>query len=131
MAIKSVLKKIGATVLGAGSSLIIAACYGVYYGDWMSLATGNVRTADGTGIPEIEVCVQLSYESHCESTDANGDFAISSWESDYNEADRDGFTLQARDVDGAINGEWADEDVSIDPGNAGGDFDITMDPAVN
>lgn len=128
MAIKSVFKKLGAAVLGAGSSLIIAACYGVYYGDWMKIAGGRVESGDGTGIPEMQVCVELTSTNWCETTDQNGDFYVAQYEDQFNDADQNGFTLQVRDVDGAANGEWADEDVTVGSGRAGEDFDITVDP---
>ncbi len=128
MAITSILKKLGAAALGAGSSLVIAACYGAYYGDWSTVASGRVQTGDGTGIPEMQVCADLTTGQYCEGTDVNGDFVISEYNDVYNRADADGFTLRVRDVDGLANGEWADKDVDLGPGHAGEHHDLTVDP---
>jgi hypothetical protein len=129
MAITSILKKLGAALLGAGSSLVIAACYGAYYDDWSTVASGRVKTADGTGIPEMQVCLDLTTGQYCEGTDIDGNFLISEYNDVYDRADAEGYTLQVRDVDGLAHGDWADQDVDIGPGHAGEHFDITMDPA--
>lgn len=129
MLFSRLVKRISAGLLGAGSSFLIAACYGASQYTPVQLVQGHVQTADGTGIPEMQVCAQLTSTQHCEQTDAAGAFLIvePDWSAD--EADQDGFTVQVRDVDGLANGEWASKDVPVAPGNVGATLDIVVDPS--
>lgn len=130
MLLPRLLKRLGVGLLGAGSSFLIAACYGVSsYNSPMELVRGHVLTEDGTGIPEMQVCAQLTSTQYCEPTDGLGAFSFVEPDWAVNEADQDGFTLQVRDVDGVANGEWLSKDVPVAPGNAGTDLDITVLPS--
>lgn len=128
MAIRTIFKRIGAAVLGAGSSLVIAACYGAYYtGDYMRLVSGRVTTTDGTGIPELQVCADVGYGTYCDVTEPDGGFYIEAMDSVVDDANSGGFTVQVRDVDGPANGTFEDKDVTVDPGQAPADLTITVD----
>ncbi len=100
------LKRLVATALGGGASLVIAACYGVYQCVQKSVATGRV-TYQHQGIPGVEVCVD---QGNCVSTDSNGYYQLSSC----NVEDGDSVTVQFRDVDGEKNGgEFGPQETTV------------------
>lgn len=127
MKFSSLIKRVCAGVVGAGSSLIIAACYGVYYDS--GLVTGRVTTQDGTPIPELRVCAVVDgNQEGCTTTSPEGDFGIYSYSDEtLADAERLGLVVQVRDVDGALNGTFEDKDVSVPPGPAPAYLDITLD----
>lgn len=128
MRVPKLVKRLGAAVLGAGTSLVIAACYGAYYGgEYMRLVSGRVTTTDGTGIPEMRVCADAGYGLYCESTHAQGEYSVWVPEEEVDYAYSNGFLVQVRDVDGLTNGLYEDKDVQVPPYEAPADLDIAVD----
>mgnify|MGYP001232368485 CR=1 FL=1 len=128
MKIRTLIKRVCAGVVGAGSSLIIAACYGVYYDDQLQLVYGKVTNQNGTGIADVQVCAVVgSRPEVCTSTYYYGEYSINMWSDEVDEASLDGFTLDVRDVDGALNGTYEDKDVIVPPGTTPAEVDVTLD----
>ena len=91
--LKKWFKKIALSLAGAGSSLIIAACYGVYYGEeYVRLVSGRV-TGHGQGVQDIRVCADLPGQptgQHCSYTYVDGTYYIEVPDYDAQTADQSG-----------------------------------------
>lgn len=123
------LRKAIIGVLSAGSTLLIAACYGVY--DRFDVARGYVKDADGNPIPNIKVCAQHpEYGEECSITYEDGYYFINS---DINEEsyNAQGFVICATDTDGAMNGDFEQRCVNIPAGTELPlDLNLPMDPVI-
>ena len=118
-------KKIALSALSAGSGLVIAACYGAYYG--VEQVVGGRVSHQGNGIPDIEVCARVaSYSPECRHTGYDGHYYIEADGFIAGEANANGFQVRVRDVDGAVNGEYEDELVDVDPGRVPAEVDVEL-----
>ena len=88
------IKRLLATVLGGATSLVIAACYGVYQCVRVRMVSGRV-TYQQQGVPGIQVCGQRS----CTRTDQDGNYSVEVCD----EGDPQ-VPVSFRDVDGPANG---------------------------
>jgi len=119
MDISKAIKKACLAVVGAGSSLIIAACYGTYMDmEEMGLVHGRVTNGDGQGVPALEVCARVpGLGSECTTTSSSGAYEINAEEGFRDNADTEGFWVTVQDVDGSANGLYEDTEVAVDSGN--------------
>ena len=133
MDISKAIKKACLAVVGAGSSLIIAACYGTYMEmEDMGLVHGRVTNGDGQGVPALEVCARVpGFGSECTTTNSNGDYAIDADEDFRNHAETDGLWVTVEDVDGSANGLYESTEVAVDSGNVPADVDIEVEEIPN
>ncbi|PKN47275.1 MAG: hypothetical protein CVU59_03395 [Deltaproteobacteria bacterium HGW-Deltaproteobacteria-17] len=93
-------KKLLSGLLATGSTLVLAACYGVTAKDLSYFGGSVADSQNGRGIPGIEVCASQRTYSACALTDEGGwyhlDVDPGLFHADYD--------LCATDVDGAENG---------------------------
>jgi hypothetical protein len=107
--------------LSAGTSAVIAACYGVFMDDYeVPLVDGQV-TDRGEGVEGLEVCAtfpgELALDSAaCTESASGGYFGIDGEPDLYDRANAEGFLLTVRDVDGEANGSYEPVAIAIDPG---------------
>lgn len=133
MATRKWFKRVLAAAVSAGSSLVIAACYGAFY-ELSPLASGRV-THGGQGVRGLQVCAEYeSGGSSCTNTDGNGYYNLQAEDYLVDEADENGYTIVVTDVDGEENGGLFQEaSVPMDPHNVPADVDVEVDlePAAN
>lgn len=128
MDISKAIKKACLAVVGAGSSLIIAACYGTYMEmEDMGLVHGRVTNGDGQGVPALEVCARVpGLGSECTTTSSSGAYEINTDEEFRYQADTDGFWVTVEDVDGSANGLYENTEVAVDSGNVPASVDVEV-----
>ncbi len=97
------VKRVVVSGIAAGSTLLIAACYGVY--DESYIVRGFVNSAEEP-VPGLQVCVNAGQDSVCGITDGDGYFSIDTHNLDYNES---GFLVCVKDIDGDSNGSIQEE----------------------
>jgi hypothetical protein len=95
-------KKLLSGLLATGSTLVLAACYGVTAHEQHYLPGSVMDSQTGRGIPGVEVCVNQRTYQVCELTDEGGWYDL---EVDPNLFHAD-YVLCATDVDGAQNGVY-------------------------
>jgi len=95
------LKRAVVGVITVGSTMVIAACYGVYETTYR--IAGRALDPNGKGIKNLEVCVQENehIDTLCTSTDSEGYFQVTGFTNGYYDY---GFTICAEDTDGSENG---------------------------
>jgi len=123
------IKRLVAAGLSAGTSLVIAACYGVSQG--MSHMTRLVRgrvTHNQQAVPGLEVCAKVPSDgSACDTTDANGDYSIDAYQSMATNANDQGFDIVVSDTDGPANGgEFRQANMHLIPGSVPADVDLDV-----
>ena len=111
MTVTTWIKRIVLGALSAGTSAVIAACYGVWYGDHEDAMVNGHVTADGAGVSGLEVCAvlegELEFESSaCTHTEQDGGYGVYAAMDIYDQAWAEGFLLTVRDVDGDLNGTF-------------------------
>ncbi len=124
-------KRVALGVLSAGTSAVIAACYGVFMGDYEEPLVDGLVTDQGQGIPDLELCVtfpaDLAYDNTACGTSGNGGFYEIWGNNDLSaRAYDEGFTLTLRDVDGAANGTYEPQAIPIDPGSTPLTYDLEI-----
>jgi hypothetical protein len=107
--------------LSAGTSAVIAACYGVFMGDYEDILVDGQVTDQGQGVDGLEVCAtfpgEVAYDSAaCTDSQSGGYYSIESDSDLFLRADDEGFLLTVRDVDGETNGSYEPVAIAIDPG---------------
>lgn len=114
---KNMFKRLALGVVSAGSTLVIAACYGAYYsGIEKNLVHGTVTDEQNQPVQSLEVCAVVEQAwSGCTSTNISGDYSMLVDEQVYDMAVVNGFTLSVRDVDGVNNGEFLDAEIDVTP----------------
>lgn len=118
MKIARLFKELALGVVSAGSTLIIAACYGVNGSyepdDWSTiLARGRLTSETGDAIEGLRVCAEVEAQSQCTASDVLGDYSISVDQTFDNAARQNGFTLTIEDIDGETNGEYEDTSITV------------------
>lgn len=109
--------------LTAGTSLVIAACYGAYYG-MRTLVEGTV-TGDGQGIPGLRVCADVPNGLQgCSTTGDGGAYWVDVPDDQMGTASTRGFVVRVTDVDGEANGSWAPLEHAVPAEAVPGDGDI-------
>ncbi len=108
--------------LTAGTSAVIAACYGVFMGEYEEAMVEGQVTDQGQGVDGLEVCAalpgDLAYDSAtCTDTHSSGFYAIEGEGDLYDRANAEGFLLTVRDVDGEVNGSYEPLAIEIEPGS--------------
>ncbi|MBU1238184.1 hypothetical protein KKF84_06045 [Myxococcota bacterium] len=104
------MKKIAIGCITAGSTLLIAACYGVY--DESYRIRGTVRL-NGDGVEGIQVCAESDGYTACAVTDYTGYFSMDTTNRSYYD---NGFSICVEDVDGDLNGRIRNECLQIPAG---------------
>ncbi|MGM0597054.1 MAG: hypothetical protein ACQES9_08460 [Myxococcota bacterium] len=101
------IKKLALGTITVGSTILMAACYGVTDESFL-VADGEVKSGN-QGIQGLEVCINLneSDQQVCEITQNDGSFMINSWEDFRNKANSNGFNICVNDIDGVENGQYA------------------------
>lgn len=129
MDITKAIKKACLAVMGAGTSLVIAACYGPYMAmENMGVVSGRVTNGGGQGVPGLQICARVpGYSSECTVTDSYGNFQVNGQETFRENADLEGFWLTVEDVDGSANGLYDDAQVAVDSGSVPADVDVTVE----
>ncbi len=125
------IKGILLSILTAGTSLLIAACYGVSAGwegsELQMLVNGGV-TFEGVGVEGVQVCVanlEEDYQS-CAWTGDDGYYEVVDVEVFFDDVSRNGGQLVVTDVDG----EFPEQSHAIEPGEVPMTFDVALDPTV-
>ena len=115
MKMRNIFKRLALGVVSAGSTLVIAACYGAYdTGISRNLVHGTVTDEQDQSIRSLEVCVEVEQAwGGCTSTNISGDYSMDVDEQVYDIAVVNGFTLSVRDVDGVNNGEFLDAEIDV------------------
>lgn len=133
MKTKKWFKRVLAATVSAGSSLVIAACYGAFYG-MQEVASGRV-THNSQGVSGLQVCAEFQGGgSDCTITNGNGYYTIEAADHLVDAARQNGYTIVVTDIDGEDNGGLFQEaEVPVDPLNVPGDVDVQVDlePASN
>ena len=110
-------KELALGVVSAGTTLVIAACYGTYdtyEDDWATiLAQGRLTSEAGDAIQGLQVCAEIDTAERCTTSDVLGDYSISVEGAFYDTARMDGFTLTVEDIDGATNGEYENASINV------------------
>ncbi|MCD6497317.1 MAG: hypothetical protein J7M25_03330 [Deltaproteobacteria bacterium] len=122
------IKRLMAAGLSAGTSLVIAACYGVSQGmNITRLVRGRV-THNQQAVRGLEVCAKAPSEgSACATTDDNGDYSIDTYETMATDANDQGFDLVVTDTDGPANGgEFQKATTHVAPGSVPADVDVDV-----
>ncbi len=117
MKIDKLIKKVCLAVVGAGSSLVIAACYGAYYefDGRQQMVYGQVTNGEQQGVDGLQVCANVpGYGSECTYTNYGGHFEVNAESHLRNHAESNGFWVVVKDVDGPVNGEYQEEAVPVD-----------------
>ncbi|MBN2722972.1 MAG: hypothetical protein JXR95_02760 [Deltaproteobacteria bacterium] len=112
-----ILRKAAIGILSAGSTILIAACYGVY--DYRQVAEGNIVNSDGEPVSGLKVCVENDGAPvACTYTDdySKEAYYIEDTDSSADYCSENGFSVCVRDVDGAENGLYQDECQEFPPG---------------
>jgi len=123
------VKKVVAGVLAAGSTLLIAACYGVY--SYKDLAQGSVTVPEGTADQyNVIVCAEFGGEDRtCTMVSADGSYFLStSVESQQSMAEQEGYQLCAGDDAGVFERQCVDVPASSAVVNQ--NFDLEFAPEV-
>jgi hypothetical protein len=118
-------KKIVVGMLATGSTMVLAACYGVT--DYRKIADGHVNDNLGNPIPIIEVCISSS--SACTWTDVNGYYDFEGEESNVYQLENNGFQICVEDKSDLNDGEFLKECTDIQPGPLPIEVDFDMDLA--
>jgi hypothetical protein len=108
------IKKLALGTITVGSTILMAACYGVTDGSFL-ITDGEVKSGN-QGIQGLEVCVIINDQEQaqvCEITQSNGQFSINSWEDFRNKANSNGFNICVNDIDGVENGQYASKCTQI------------------
>ena len=108
-------------ILSAGTSAVIAACYGVFMGDYEDPMVDGEVTDQGQGVQGLEVCATLSGDvaydnAACATSEGGGYFEIWGDQDLSTRAYDEGFLLVVRDVDGDANGSYEPVAIPIEPG---------------
>ncbi len=118
-------------VLSAGTSAVIAACYGVFMGDYEDPMVDGAVTDQGQGVQGLEVCATLTGDvaydnAACATSEGGGYYEI--WGSGdlSGRANDEGFLLTVRDVDGDANGTYEPVAITIEPGQIPLTYDIEL-----
>ena len=130
MKIDKLIKRVCLSVVGAGTSLLIAACYGAQMYDYERnmVVEGRVTDEDVQGVGGLEVCANVpGYGSECVFTNALGQYKVYSDTDLINHADTKGFWVVVRDVDGAENGLFEDEEIPVDSGSVPANVDVQVE----
>ena len=126
-------KRVLAAAVSAGSSLVIAACSGAFYG-MQEVASGRV-THGSQGVSGLQVCAEFQGGgSDCTITNGNGYYTIEAADHLVDAARQNGYTIVVTDIDCEDNGGLFQEtEVPLDPHNVPGDVDVEVDlePASN
>jgi hypothetical protein len=131
MRLQKLIRKVAIAVVGAGSSLVIAACYGAYYSmERAGLVQGRVTNENGAGVAGLEVCADVpGYDLICTETDSVGDYNLDAEPGVLDEADVRGFMVTVRDIDGYDNGLYLDDEVAVDVNSVPADVNIEVEAA--
>jgi len=109
MALFTWMRRAAIGCITAGSTLLIAACYGVY--DESYLIRGTVRL-DGAGVEGIKVCAESEGYSACSYTDHTGYFSMDTGSQVFYDS---GFEICVEDVDGDLGGRILGECLTVPP----------------
>ncbi len=109
MKIVQLAKRILTGAVATGSTLLIAACYGVY--DRSYIVRGFVKSS-GAPVPDLEVCITNDEEAFCGHTDQIGFFHIDTQAPYFKDQ---GFLVCVEDVDGARGGIIKSECLQVPP----------------
>jgi hypothetical protein len=116
-----------AGVLSAGTTLLLAACYGATDMSMLPVADGRV-THDGVGVPDLQVCVHAAGVAECTVTDYDGNFAVGSYDPYFEGQARDkGYGVCVQDADGEAYGLLQSRCVQIPAGNVPGFVYLEVD----
>lgn len=130
MKTRSWIKRLVLGAVSAGSSLVIAGCYGPMYEGSQGLVSGRV-TFQGHGVPGMQVCAAPPSSSEtCTTTDGNGYYSIIVPDMDFDQAYDHGFAVQVTDIDGEQNGLYEPAQVTVDPGNAPATVNVAVEEEV-
>ncbi len=130
MKIDKLIKRVCLSVVGAGTSLLIAACYGAQMYDYERnmVVEGRVSSEDVQGVQGLEVCANVpGYGSECVYTNVYGEYRVFSDIDLLNHADSKGFWVVVRDVDGAENGLYEGEEIPVDSGSVPAKVDVLVE----
>lgn len=120
----SSLKAMVSGFLTVGSTLTIAACYGVTQ-TYHYLTHGLVMDRiTGQGIEGVQVCVSKGEYQECTLTDNIGQYAIEVPTSLYDT----GFEICAKDIDGAQKGSYATTCRTVEALSDTYEIDFALDP---
>jgi len=114
-----VAKKLVIGAITAGSTMLIAACYGVY--DQSYIVSGRVLN-NGEGVENMNVCLNKDTNSYCVITDSQGYFTTDTYDDDFRV---EGFQICVEDIDGPANGSIINECMDIPP-NTSSPVDVTL-----
>jgi hypothetical protein len=130
MKFEKAIKKAVLAVVGAGSSLVIAACYGAYYGmQDTDIVSGRVTNPNGAGVGGLEVCADVpGHQPVCTETADDGSYLVEGVESEVDAADVNGFLVTVKDVDGYENGLYGDEEVAVGANSVPAVIDVEIQP---
>lgn len=135
MKIDKLIKRVCLAVVGAGSSLVIAACYGVHT-EWdmyqpennRKVVSGRVINGEMQGVDGMEVCANVpGYGAECTYTSSGGYYEVNAEPHLRDHADANGFWVVVKDVDGPVNGHYEDEAIPVDPGSVPAQVDIQVE----
>lgn len=116
-----------AGVLSAGTTLVMAACYGAMDTPALPIADGRV-THDRVGVPALQVCVHAAGVTECTVTDFDGEFAVETFDSYFeSEAREKGYGVCVQDADGASYGLMESRCVQIPAQNVPGYVFLELD----
>jgi len=119
MKIARLFKELALSVVSAGTTLIIAACYGTYDSyedDWTTiLAQGKLTNEAGDAVQGLQVCAEIDTSERCSPSDVLGDYSISVEQAFYDSARENGFILTVEDTDGETNGEYENASITVTP----------------
>lgn len=125
MTLKTRMKQLALAALSAGSSLVIAACYGAYYAisdqpmPSETVVQGVVVDQSERRLVGLSVCVQSASEPpRCTLTDALGEYELRIPVIPRAIPSDEALHLSVHDVDGAGNGAYGSEHVHLGTGEA-------------
>lgn len=116
-----------AGVLSAGTTLLLAACYGATDMPMLPISDGRV-THDGVGVPNLQVCVHAAGVAECAVTDYDGNFAVGTYDAYFEGQARDyGYGVCVQDADGEAYGLLQSRCVQIPAQNVPGFVFLELD----
>lgn len=132
MKMRNIIKRLALGVVSAGSTMVIAACYGAYYSEMeRNLVHGTVTDEQNQTVQSLEVCAAVEPEWRgCTSTNTSGDYSMNVEEQIYDMAVVNGFSLVVRDVDDWNNGAFLDAEIEVTPdemASNGAQIDVVME----
>jgi hypothetical protein len=122
-------KRIAIGVISTGTTMMIAACYGVHHQVRTPRSSVVVVDAKGRGIRNIKICIKAKGHEECQPSRYQGRFHIKQLKNKniLYLAKNHGFTICARDIDGPVNGQFDQKCKSFPPNRISNHIEFIMD----